>query len=274
MKAILKFNIALPIILFSSHINAQTIQRLKDPHIVGQEKRQVFQQWGDWRPNPKYFLGIQTNLAYATVWGWIAPQRNRDYRNGADIRPLSPAGLQNQRYASTLLEEKETEKVLEEIKSVYSHAIDEQLHYSSATVPTDPLYLLYYKPMLKDLQEFNTDSPIPLQWGFTSTAAFESFQRLGMMGEIKRKLDVLQDRLELAKSMEIPRGKRIMMFHECLIEWRKNKKYLAYLNQQGLNRIKAEGRLTEIKERTKNGNHSQANRDAEIFVDTYLRLGQ
>ncbi|RYE17272.1 MAG: hypothetical protein EOP45_16080 [Sphingobacteriaceae bacterium] len=128
--------------------------------------------------------------------------------------------------------------------------------------------------MLKDLQEFNTDSPIPLQWGFTSTEAFESFQRLGMMREIKRKLDVLQDKLALAKSMEIPRGKRILMFHECLIEWRKNKKYLAYLNQQGINRIKAEGTLTEIKAREKNGKNSQANRDAEIFVDTYLRLGQ
>jgi hypothetical protein len=85
-----------------SFVKGQTIKRVKDKHIVGQEKRQVFYQWGDWQPEPKYFLGIQTNYAYAMVWGWLAPSRNRDYKGGNDIRPLGLAGLQNQRYATTL----------------------------------------------------------------------------------------------------------------------------------------------------------------------------
>lgn len=274
MKDIIKLSFALLLIFLTPQSKAQSVKRIKDPHIVAQEKRQVFQQWGDWRPNPKYFLGVQTNVAYMTVWGWLAPSRNRDYRNGPDIRPLGPTGLQNQRYGSTVAEERETEKVLEEVRSVYSTAIDEQLHYSSVTAPADPLYLLYYKSALKDLQEFDTNSLNAGQWGFTSPQAFERFERLGMMGEVKRKLDVLKDRLELAKKMEIPRGKRIMMYHECLMEWRKNKNYLTYLDRQGINQIKAESRLAEIKARIRNGDHSKTNRDAEIFLDTYLRLGQ
>lgn len=268
-----KFNFVLVLILTSFFSQAQSIKRIKDPHIVAQEKRQVFQQWGDWQPKPKYFLGVQTKLSYATVWGWLAPSVNRDYKGGKDIRPLSANGLQNQRYVSTVLEEKETEKVLEEVRSVYSNALDEQIHYSPAMANVDPLYLLYYQSALKDLKEFNTNSPIAIDWGFTSNQAFERFERLGMMVQVKRKLDVLQDRLELAKNMSIPRGKRIIMYHECLLEWRKNKNYLTYLNRQGINRIKAEERLSKIKERINNGNHSKANRDAEIFVDTYLKYG-
>ncbi|MEW7223596.1 hypothetical protein AB2S25_18390, partial [Elizabethkingia anophelis] len=53
--------------------------RLNDEAIVSQHKRQVFEAWGDWRPYGKYFLGVQTNFAYSTVWGMLSPSRNRDY---------------------------------------------------------------------------------------------------------------------------------------------------------------------------------------------------
>jgi len=271
MKSILRIILALICFPIGTQIKAQSIKRIKDPHIVGQEKRQVFQEWGDWRPKAKYFLGVQTNLHYATVWGWLAPDRNQRYRNGADIRPLAPAGLQNQRYASTVQQERKSLEVLEEVKGVYDDALADQLHYSSLTVPADPLYVLYYQSMLRDLQEFNTNSPNGAQWGFTNAQAFERFQRLGMLGQVKRKIDVLQNTLQLAKTMEIPRGKRIMMFHECLIEWRKQKNYITYLDRQGINRIKAEERLEKLKTAKRNGQHSQARKDAEIFVDVYLR---
>jgi hypothetical protein len=115
-----------------SFVKGQTIKRVKDKHIVGQEKRQVFYQWGDWQPEPKYFLGIQTNYAYAMVWGWLAPSRNRDYKGGNDIRPLGLAGLQNQRYA-TLLQQDKTSDIQEEAKTTYEENLKEFYHYSSAT---------------------------------------------------------------------------------------------------------------------------------------------
>ena len=82
-----------------------SVKRLNDPAIVAQHKRMTFERWGDWRPYPKYFLGIQTNVAYATVWGMWAPKINRDYKRGDDIRPLKPTGLQNQRFAELKFQE-------------------------------------------------------------------------------------------------------------------------------------------------------------------------
>ena len=65
-------------LLMSLFVNGQTVKKLNDPSIVAHHKRMTFESWGDWRPYPKYVLGIQTNFAYATVWGNWAPSRNRD----------------------------------------------------------------------------------------------------------------------------------------------------------------------------------------------------
>ena len=83
-----KLNICLLITLLSAIVNAQTVNKLNDPSIVAQHKRMTYERWGDWRPYPKYFLGIQTNFAYATVWGMWAPKRNREYKRGEDILSL------------------------------------------------------------------------------------------------------------------------------------------------------------------------------------------
>ena len=88
-----------------------SVKRLNDPSIVAQHKRMTFERWGDWRPYPKYFLGIQTNFAYATVWGMWAPSRNRDYKDGPDIRPLKPTGEQNLRFAQLKFQEEEAKKI-------------------------------------------------------------------------------------------------------------------------------------------------------------------
>jgi len=69
------------LLTFSSIVTAQ--RRLYDPTIVSQEKRQVFESWGDWRPYGKWRFSIQTNFNYATVWGWLAPARNRRYKKGS-----------------------------------------------------------------------------------------------------------------------------------------------------------------------------------------------
>ena len=40
-----------------------------------------------------------------------APSRNRQYKNGEDIRPLKPTGLQNQRYVQVKFQEEEAKKI-------------------------------------------------------------------------------------------------------------------------------------------------------------------
>lgn len=254
------------IILLIPLVNGQSIKRIKDKHIVGQEKRQVFYQWGDWQPKPKYFLGVQTNIHYAMVWGWLAPSRNRSYRSGSDIRPLSLGGLQNQRYARTVVQQDKTKEIQDQAKSTYDENLKEFYHYTNATTSADPLYLLYYKDMLRGLENFNTNSPIPYQWGFTSPQAWERFNQYGIIGECKRKIDVIQDQYQIAKTVDMPRGKRILAYHDCLLEWRKMEKYLAYLNKQSENRLKAEIKLKNYKDKHP-GKITKERRDAEIFVD-------
>lgn len=271
MKPILTSIATLLLVSLCSSVLAQSLVRIKDPHIVAQEKRQVFQQWGNWLPKPNYnFFGIQTNVHYMLVWGWLAPQRNSDYRKGSDIRPLSGAGLQNQRMASSMVQEQRTQEVLAQIRNVHSTALAEQLHYSSATVSADPLYILYYKPMLKKLEQFNINTSSYSDWGFTNERAFERFERLGLIGVSKRNLDLLQDNLHLAKTMEIPRGKRIMMFHDCLVRWRKHQSYIAYLNRQGGSTIKSQERLESLKSVKRNGTNNRPRTDSEIFEEVFL----
>ncbi|MRJ09268.1 hypothetical protein EDL99_10410 [Ornithobacterium rhinotracheale] len=100
-------------------LSAQPIRRLNDPSIVAQHKRMVFERWGDWRPYPKYFLGIQTNVNYATVWGMWAPSRNRRYKNGKDIRPLKVGGEETLRLLKAEVMKKEAEKIKISVDSIH-----------------------------------------------------------------------------------------------------------------------------------------------------------
>ena len=67
MKYIVKKGKFFLLLFIATSAFGQSIKRLNDPSIVAQHKRMTFESWGDWRPYPKYFLGIQTNFAYATV---------------------------------------------------------------------------------------------------------------------------------------------------------------------------------------------------------------
>jgi len=252
-------------------IQAQTsVRKLNDGSIVAQEKRQVFEKWGDWRPKAKYVLGIQVNLAYATVWGNWAPSRNRQYKRGKDIRPLGPAGLQNQRYASTLLEEQASEQTIQQIDSTYKQATDELLHYTGLTAPADPLYLLYYKKMLTPLDNFDANSQYYKDWGLASEEIYQDCIKYGLLEQTKRTIETLQEKYDMARSIDIARGKRILMYHECLIEWRKCISYLSYLNNT--QRIKFEV-MDKLKKAKNEKPKSRARTDAEIYTDVLMRIG-
>lgn len=261
----------LVLIFFSFHSNAQSIKRIKDPHIVGQEKRQVFYEWGDWQPRKKKVFGVNVNYHYTMVWGWGAPARNRRYKDGADIRPLSADGLQNQRYASTTLQKNDADKIHDYIEKVYDEATNEMYHISSLTLQADPLYNLYYKQMLSKLEDFDTASLNLGQWFFTDTDAFLRFYGKGMLEGSKEKISTLKGKLDLAKNANMPRGKRILQLHDCLLEWRKIESYLKYLNKRGISMAKAQVRIREYGDFKKKGQVSQKQkRDAQIFTEVLL----
>lgn len=203
-------------------VSAQlSVKRLNDPAIVAQHKRMVFESWGDWRPYPKYFLGVQTNFAYATVWGMWAPKINRDYKDGDDIRPLKPTGVQNQRFAEVKYEEEEAEKIKAASDTIYKRSVQDFAHWTSATVDADPFWLLYYKRMLKPITEFPDTPQNFMEWRLKDQETYETLNSIGTLKRLQQELDMIKEKYSMSRSMDMPRGKRFLMYHETLLRWRK-----------------------------------------------------
>ena len=198
-----------------------SVKRLNDPSIVAQHKRMTFESWGDWRPYPKYFLGIQTNFAYATVWGMWAPSINRDYKDGEDIRPLKPTGVQNQRYAQLKYEEEEAKKIKAASDTIYKRSVQDFAYWTSTTVDADPLWLLYYKRMLKPITEFPDTPQSFIEWRLKDQQTYETLNTTGTLKRLQEELDMIKEKYSMSRSMDMPRGKRFIMYHETLIRWRK-----------------------------------------------------
>ena len=220
MKYIVKKGKFFLLLFIATSAFGQSIKRLNDPSIVAQHKRMTFESWGDWRPYPKYFLGIQTNFAYATVWGMWAPSINRDYKNGKDIRPLKPNGEQNLRLAQLKFQEEETKKIKAASDTIYKRSIQDFAHWTSATVDADPLWLLYYKRMLKPITEFPNTPQNFIEWRLKDQQTYETLNTTGTLKRLQEELDLIKEKYAMSRSMDMPRGKRFLMYHETLIKWR------------------------------------------------------
>ncbi len=220
MKNIVKKGKFFLLLFIATSAFGQSIKKLNDPSIVAQHKRMTYESWGDWRPYPKYFLGIQTNFAYATVWGMWAPSINRVYKNGEDIRPLKPNGEQNLRLAQLRLQEKEAKKIKAASDTIYKRSVQDFAHWTSATVDADPLWLLYYKRMLKPITEFPDTPQNFMEWRLKDQQTYETLNTTGTLKRLREELDLIKEKYAMSRSMDMPRGKRFIMYHETLIKWR------------------------------------------------------
>lgn len=214
------------VVFVGSTFNFGQVKKLNDPSIVAHNKRMVFESWGDFRPYPKYTLGIQTNFAYATVWGWLSPSINQNYKNGADIRPLKPTGLEVQRFAELEFQRSEAEKIKLQVDTLYTRNIQDLAHWTSATVEADPLWLLYYKKMLKPLKDFPDDPQNFIQWQLKDDKTYQNMLMNGGITQLEKELNLLKDKYKNSRTLDIPRGKRFLMYHETLIGWRNFKDQL------------------------------------------------
>ncbi len=225
-------NICLLITLLSALVNAQTVNKLNDPSIVAQHKRMTYERWGDWRPYPKYFLGIQTNFAYATVWGMWAPKRNREYKRGEDIRPLKPTGLQNRRLMELKIEELEANKIKTSADTIYNRSVQDFAHWTSTFVDADPLWLLYYKRMLSPVRNFPSTPSNYSDWKIKDEKTYEMMKSTGKIKYLQEELDIIKDKYRMSRTMDMPRGKRFLMYHETLIRWRAFERSLRAINDK------------------------------------------
>ncbi|WP_068596992.1 hypothetical protein [Vaginella massiliensis] len=231
MRKLILYQIFL-MLVFSSNINAQSVKRLNDPSIVAQHKRMTYERWGDWRPYPRRFLGIQTNFAYATVWGMWAPKRNKQYKKGEDIRPLKIDGLQNKRLLELKFQEEEAERIHASADTVYKRSVQDFAHWTSAIVDADPLWLLYYKRMLNPVRVFPANPSNYVEWTIKDQETFDFMKKTGKIAILQEELDLIKEKNNLSRTMDMPRGKRFLMYHETLIRWRAFEKSLRAINDK------------------------------------------
>lgn len=191
--------------------------KLKDNAMRAQERRQVYQKWGDWNPKAKYFLGVQTNPMHTLVWGWMAPSANRSYKKGSDIRPLKANGKQTLRLAAMEQQRAITDQIVKESDVIGKMATSEIAYYSKTLAKIDPLYLLYFKKTLKPIDEFNTNK---LKGECGTTEIYTFLDEIGVINSHTREMNVLKDRLDGLFSSNIERGQRIIMYHRLLADLR------------------------------------------------------
>lgn len=150
-----------------------------------------------------------------------APNINRDYKDGEDIRPLKPTGVQNQRFAQLKYEEEEAKKIKAASDTIYKRSVQDFAHWTSVTVDADPLWLLYYKRMLKPITEFPDTPQNFMQWRLKDEEAYQVLNTTGTLKRLQEELDLIKEKYAMSRSMDMPRGKRFMMYHETLLRWRK-----------------------------------------------------
>lgn len=203
------------LLLISHNIIAQ--KNIRDKASEAQEKRQVYLEWGDWRPRPNRVLGVPTNPAYYTVWQWSPT--NRRYRRGQDIRPLKADGEENQRNLLNWQLRENAEKLRKETDIQKDLNLNEFAHITSVTSTVDPLYLIYYKKRLKKLLEVQDYLSFLLEY-FSDMNSFSSSQRK-IIEDMYDEFEVLQEKLSVSHGANMDRGKRFINYHEIMLDLRK-----------------------------------------------------
>lgn len=192
--------------------------KVNDEALQAHNRRMVYMKWGDFKPDPKYVLGVQVSLDYAEAWGWLAPKRNKEYREGADLRPLSLTGEQTMRYALALQDLKNAEMIEEKSKILGDEALQEIAYFDKTVARADPIYKLYFKEVFKPLLNFNKINPFyPL---IIQPSVMKILITTGIRDKYIEEMDILKDRLNIANESDMERGQRLILYHQILDDFR------------------------------------------------------
>lgn len=260
----------LTIMMFSFHIaTAQTIEPLEDKAAVGQEKRQVYREWGSWHPeNKKWYKNPRGWLLHHMVWKWNST--NKNYKKGEDIRPLKEDGEETQRTLLQYQLKEETDKVLEETKILEKEHLLELNHVINETAKTDPMYLLYYRKRLKPLREIGEFSDFKEHYKIPSLNDEQK-------EEFYEQFEILKDKLDMSYHIDMPRGKRFLNYHEIFRDLRDLEDNMTRLNRSNENllriRTKSKHRFNKSKPFNNSNNQEEINdlkRFEEMIIDNNL----
>lgn len=202
----------LTILIFSCfYVSLYGQMPIHDKAIVAQQERMVFKQWDEdkFYPEPKRFLGIPTNPLWYSTWA-LHP----NYPD-LDRRPLSPAGEQTQRLGLAAAMQISSDYYKQHSDTIKNLANAEVARISGALSATDPLFQLYYKKELKPLER-----PEEIAFQGVSSEVVEYMTKHGAYQWYLNNMASLSERFGFAKTLDMERGQRILMYHRIMLEMR------------------------------------------------------
>jgi hypothetical protein len=178
---------------------------------VAQQERMVFKQWDEDKfiPDANRLLGIPINPIWYATWG-LHP----NYPD-LDRRPLSPAGEQTQRLGLAAAMQISSNHYKQHSDTVRNLANAEMARISGALSATDPLYQLYYKKELRPLED-----PASAAFQGVSPEIASYMTDHGAYQWYLDNMTSLSERYGFAKSLDIERGQRILMYHRIMLDMR------------------------------------------------------
>jgi hypothetical protein len=75
--------------------------------------------------------------------------------------------------------------------------------------------------MLKPITEFPDTPQNFIEWRLKDQQTYETLNTTGTLKRLQEELDLIKEKYSMSRSMDMPRGKRFIMYHETLIKWRK-----------------------------------------------------
>ncbi|MDQ0965432.1 hypothetical protein QFZ20_000835 [Flavobacterium sp. W4I14] len=198
------------VLLLCTVITAKAQKQIRDESIVNQQERMVFKQWDRKKFTPTSgFLGL--NPYYWLTWG-LHPNYPK-----TDLRPLAPGGVQNLRLAS-VTGMQQTDKNYElQSDTLAQTSLLQIAGMSGMLSATDPLWILYYSRQLKGITDFDPGEVL----ASVPQVARAQIIAHGSLDWYKRKVAILSERLEAARTTTLDRGARILSYHRLLAEYRK-----------------------------------------------------
>ncbi|QHN64621.1 hypothetical protein [Bergeyella cardium] len=119
------------------------------------------------------------------------------------------------------IQKQEAEKIKVEVDTIHKRNMQDFAHWDIYYCKCRPFVALYYKRMLRPLSEFPEAPQNYREWGFDNAEIYETLKFSGSIEKLQESLDLLKDKYHKSRTMDMPRGKRFLMYHETLLGWRK-----------------------------------------------------
>lgn len=209
-------------------LNYKTVAQMKirDQAIIYQQERMVYKQWDRNKFIPKWSWWRPSTWApYASTW-LLQPS----YKKGPDLRPLKPGGEQTQRLALAVVMHSSSNYYKKEADTLRNTALVEYANYAGVVSPADPLYQMYYKKELDPLNNITGNAFKNVPANVISYMAESGYYEWYIT-----EMNSLAERFKNAKTADLDRGQRILLYHRIMLEHReiaKNwKKRIAMVEQ-------------------------------------------